>query len=350
MSEIATKNGSVVIKDGSVAERCECCPSCVPSQMPDYIEVDISSSSEENEYGSVRYRTGRNATFQGECETDYADAYLAFGVQSATYTLTKTSSSSGLDQYAYHADGISLAASVMTSLTSPWGGNFQNKFGRGVYLTILPFRIVVHSKKWPTSSNASETVATSQELHNVSDEIGQVGYSSTSAGNVTHVKKTLGNSHSVSSLPLTVAAYQDFVFPCVGGDDAFGITHPLGSVSGSISSAQPLGASISGSRRIAPSYLSPYVSGLFTDDMSAIQAWDSYPVPSCGRQFPFPYLFSASGSFALVDEYTDYSYVSGPANLVVPFHVVKYDWVVSRELAITGIRGKMQDGAEFPLT
>lgn len=309
-----------------------CCSQCFPINIPDALEIDVSSTAESDVYASLRFRTGRFST-TGTCETDYAVAYVFFGVPSGTITLDKTQSLGGFHQYSFSSSGFSISAVIMESNSMKWGGNFADRFGRGVYLTVLPLRIVRYERKWPTYSGISSSVPDESEVRQASVQIGQQGSVVNTIGGVTETKQTVANYASTGAM-----LYADAIFPCAGGVGSFApsIGSPLYVTTNATWDSPEM------SWTTAAQF--PLSSGVMTDDIQAIKNWDTFFVPECGRTFPLPYFLSAGGAFTLNYDTVSNDFTNN--GTVIPFRLMRYGWNPARQISISGIRGKMFDGTE----
>ena len=319
---------------GSPCSPC-CGPTCKPSEMPDYVEVDIQSSSEIDQYAFIHYRLGRDF-FTSECEKDYADAYLAYGIPSGTYALqnilTFGSPLGSQARFAYAGNGFAVVVDINASSETP--------SSRGFSLSVNPFRIVIHSKTWFGRLGGTASVATEQELRAVSDELGQAGRTIAVSGQITNIKKTLLNEVDFSSEPFSRNVYGYFAFPCVGNAVAFLV--------GSALPAASFPLSFDLSANIRPSYIARFVNTQFITDAAVAEQWDNTFFPGCGKRFPLPYLIDVGGAFNKTFDATEI----GLSVDRVPLSIrrVAYEWNVSRQFSITAVRGRMSDGREIPLT
>lgn len=118
---IATKNNAIIIKDGKLAENCECCVSCV-LPLPSSIELAITSG--ETQYASVAFSGGSPAR-------QFASA-AAWFIPGGTYVLQPTSPGSGI--YSYSNSNIGMDSIDVRFL--------QNQIGTSIVLalTVSPMR------------------------------------------------------------------------------------------------------------------------------------------------------------------------------------------------------------------
>lgn len=315
-----------------------CCSPCKPDRIPDYLEISVVSDVEDDIYGTLRYRTGRNYTQFGACETEHADAFLLCGIQSGTYTLGRTAVSGTHAWYSWRDEAMSVSVEVDTGLTFQWGGAFPNRFGRGFKISVGPLRIACWNRQWPTYSGLSAVAATEQQIQEARPGIGQV--SRTVVDGITNIQYSLADNatqltgEGLNGLLLFAAALR----PCVGGD-------------ATISSGDESQRTVVVSETVIPLQMTASwhkSSGIMTDDYAAISQWNPSAALNCGRTFPFPLFISAGGAFTKTYDATDLNYSN--AQGVVPFHVVRYDWPITRNLEVTNIVGLMDNGDEVAMT
>ena len=110
---IATQGGSIIVKDGLLAENCGCCGGwyCVtcpyPTVIPDQVRVTISTNSTDS------YAWGRTVESSGGNNAISHTAFM-FGAIGGTYTLTGGGTAGGICTYSYSDDKVSLSLSLNT--------------------------------------------------------------------------------------------------------------------------------------------------------------------------------------------------------------------------------------------
>jgi hypothetical protein len=312
--------------------------------MPDYVEVDIQSNSESDQYGFIRYRTGRDTGGAYLCETDYADAYLAYGIPSGTYVLqnilTFGNPFGSQARFGYGGNGFAITVDVNASSATP--------SSRGFELSVQPVRIITHSKTWLTRSGRTANIATEQELRAVSDELGQAGRTIVVSDQVTSIKKTLGNSADKSSYPLSSNLYTYSTFPCVGSAQAFSVFDATVIDYPTPAAAFPMPIRLS--LKVQASYVGRFVNTQFITDEAVVDWFTNYDLPSCGRMFPLPLLIDIGGAFSKTFDVTETASNFNRFPPTISVRRVAYEWIVSREFSITAVRGRRSDGEEIPLT
>lgn len=314
-----------------------CCTQCKTSAIPESIEIDIESSHEQEFYGWIKYRTGRVA-FQSLCETNHADSYLSLPITSGTYVLSKTFQNSQLATYSYSDTSFAIEAVVSDFQDFIWAGNFANRRGPGVYVTLSPLRITATMRSASVSSGVAVEPVSKASMEQQSTSINaNTIYSGTESG-VSFRSFSIGDS-STSAVSSSKWVYASFIQPCVGG---LGLFNPLASdniATYAISSASiiPLSSIVSW----------PLGHGTMTDDMSFLEAFDTFSSPGCGRGFAMPYFIGAGGDFALTSESTNSSYYIN--SQPYPLHLVAYGASVTRDFTISAMRGMDAQGAEVQI-
>jgi hypothetical protein len=319
---LATKNGSLIVKDGQLAENCNCCSRCKPSVIPDRIEVDIESSNESDSYGYLRYRIERNTP---RCETEVASSIKVRGISSGTYTLPFNGSNASEAGFAYSSNSFSIAIALQTQQIFQWAGVFPNKFGPGISIQITPIKTVGWSRSWPTYSSLSSTVPTESDLDSV---VASQAFNDGGISNTTQL--SISNGQIPNYLPAAISA-------CVGGNATF---TPGTFTTVPRSTLLPW--------EVNASYIEPGFR--FTDDYDAIKRWNvPYGDDTCGRAFPGSrgLLIDSGGDYELTDDRVDNSFSNN--GVVIPFRFLSYQLKLIRTLKITAIRGLMSDGTPVEL-
>jgi hypothetical protein len=321
---LATKNGSIIVKDGKLAENCNCCSRCKPSVMPDRIEVDIESSNESDSYGYLRFRIERNGVTL-QCETEVASAIKVRGISSGTYTLTSTGSNYDEAGFGYSSDSFSIGMVVQTRQLFQWAGVFPNKFGPGISIQITPIKTVGWSRRWPTYSSLSSTVPTESDLDSV---VASQTFNDGGISNTTQL--SISNGQIPNYIPYAISA-------CVGGNETF--------TPGTFTTVPR--------SRLLPwevnaSYIEPGFR--FTDDYDAIKRWNGdFYQSNCGGAFPGSrgFFIDAGGDYELTSDTISNSFSNN--GVVIPFRFLSYQLKIIRTLKITAIRGLMSDGTPVEL-
>jgi len=301
-----------------------CCSQCKPSVIPDFIEVDIESSNDSDSYGYLRFRIERNqSTFL--CETENATAIKVRGISSGTYRLSLSSQTNAGSNFVYRSDSFDIFALVQTHPDRQWAGNFGNKFGPGVYITILPVRTVGWARRWPYFSSLSAAVPTESDLDSITES------QSFDDNGITNIKNIASSNGQIDPFELQA------ISACVGGNE----TYTAGtSVTVPRSTLLPW--------EVNASYIEPGFG--FVDDYDAIVRWNSFFYQeNCGGSFPGSrgLFIDAGGDYELTSDTISNSFSSG--GVVIPFRLFSYQLKLIRTLTITAIRGLMNDGTLVPL-
>jgi hypothetical protein len=110
---LATKNGSLIVKDGQIAENCGCCGgwycyTCeFQSVVPDSVVVTLSSSS------SDAYAYGKTVESQ-DGENAISHTSFMFGAIGGEYMLLPSGTNGSFRSYSYSDDKLSLSLSLNT--------------------------------------------------------------------------------------------------------------------------------------------------------------------------------------------------------------------------------------------
>jgi len=308
-----------------------CCSQCKPSEMPDYIEVDIQSSNEDSKYGFLRFRTGKSNPFQfpQTCEQEIASAQKIYGVSSGTYTLYPANIP-GVSRFSYSSRSIGITVDVRLSGTAGWPGP-GNKSGPGIFVEVAPVSVAGWSKRWPACSSMSAEVPTESDLDSISNSR---NFTENGIANTTSL--SIGNGYYDRYYAYAISA-------CFGGNEVDVYTKVP------TSSARAPTIMVR-SQATVPSLLPLRVdaSTIFssintTDDYNAILAWnDAYTQPCC-KFFPGDsvLLLDARG-YEITSETTSTAFSNN--GVVIPFRFRFYAMNITRTLTITGIRGRASDG------
>jgi hypothetical protein len=294
--------------------------------IPDSIEVDIESSNQSDSYGYLRYRTQRT---QSQCETEVASAIKVRGISSGTYTLTRTNQTADRAVFEYSSNALSGVITVQTTPSLKWAGNFPNKFGPGIYVSINPVKTVGWSRRWPTYSSLSSTVPTEADLDSVS------------------ASQTFNESGIVNTTILAISNgqltnyYSEAISACVGGNATF---TPGTFTIVSRSTLLPWD--------VNASYIEPGLG--FVDDYNAVKRWTRpYGDDTCGRGFPSArgLFIDAGGDYQKTEDRVDNSFTNSFNGFpeVIPFRFLTYQLKLIRTLTITAIRGLLNDGTLIEL-
>jgi hypothetical protein len=301
-----------------------CCSQCKPSVIPDFIEVDIESSNDSDSYGYLRYRIERNQ-FAGLCESENTTAIKVRGISSGTYTLSFSSPTASGAAFAYHSDSFSIFAVVQTQQQIQWAGNFGNKFGPGVYVTVVPIRTASWARRWPYFSSLSAAVPTESDLDSITES------QSFDENGITNIKSMSYSNGQVTNYQL------EAISACVGGNE----TYTAGAfVTVPRSTLLPW--------ELNASYIQPGFG--FVDDYDAIVRWNlPFYQDNCGGAFPGSrgLFIDAGGDYELTSDTISISFSSG--GVVIPFRTFSYQLKLIRTLTITALRGLMNDGTLVPL-
>jgi len=314
-----------------------CCSQCKPLSAPASVEIDITSSQQDEFYAWTKYRTGRQ-NWSGECETNRAMSYFSKPITSGTYVLTKVSESIYLSRYTYSDEAFVITAEVSAWQGDPfmWGWHLANRSGPGVYLTVSPMRLTQTQRSASVSSGADVQPQSLSDMQQQSPSIDPGTAHSGIESGVAFVSNSDGRSGAGGTW-----IYGDVMQPCFGGIGSFNpipaapwpdwdrltITHPPESI---------LPLAVKSLWRIGSKLGATFATGEMTDDMGFLIQSDDFPIPNCGRVFNFPYFQGAGGSMVLMAERTP-SYVVH--NQPWPVHLMAYGATITRDFTITAMRG-----------
>lgn len=161
MTSIATKNGSLIVKDGSVAESCNCCNECrqVSTIPPSSVTLKISTNSQD-QISSMRF-TG-NA---GGPTTLAHTSFMACEDANGTHTLARNSDyvGSSVEVYGFANKAMNAQLQFYSRPPGPYYPHWELQIGGGLLRMVQEYgtgaairsKAVMASDEWNANTITS---------------------------------------------------------------------------------------------------------------------------------------------------------------------------------------------------